>query len=227
MAPVPVAPGTIVMYGDLGCPWAHIALHRLHATRHRLGMRDLVRFDIRPFPLELINDMATPKLILDAEIPAAGGVEPEAGWQVWQGPDYNYPVTTVPAMEAVEVAKAQGLEASSNLDRALRRAFFGKSRNIAMRHEILAVAEFCGLDVEAIRNGLVHGTARPYIEEQVPLCRGETVQGSPTLFFPDGGPPVHNPGIELHWEGEPGSGFPVIDRNTPEVYESLLPRASG
>lgn len=194
MAPVDVAPGTIVMYGDLGCPWAHVALHRLYAARHRLGMQETVRFDIRPFPLELINDMATPKLILDAETPVAGGTEPEAGWQMWQGPAHDYPVTTVPAMEAVEVAKAQGLEASSGFDRALRRAFFGESRNIAMRHEVLAVAGSCELDVDAVRYGLVHGTARPYIEEQVPLCRGEAVQGSPTLFFPDGGPPVHNPG---------------------------------
>ncbi|MBB4930552.1 putative DsbA family dithiol-disulfide isomerase [Lipingzhangella halophila] len=224
MTAIEVAAGTIVLYADIGCPWAHMAHYRLVTTRSRLGLEEKVRFDVRPFPLELINDMATPKLILDAEVPVVGGLEPGAGWQVWQAPAHDYPVTTLPAMEAVEVAKEQGLEAGAAFDRALRRALFGQSRNISMRHEILAVAEECGLDAEAIRDGLVAGRTRAYIEQQVPLCRGETVQGSPTLFFPDGSR-VHNPGIRVRWEGAEGVGFPVVERDDPGVYEELLRRA--
>lgn len=222
--PIEVMPGTIAFYADIGCPWAHLAHHRLVAARHRLGLTESVGIDIRPFPLELVNDMATPKLILDAEVPVAGGAEPAAGWQMWQARAHDYPVTTILAMEAVEVAKDQGLEASATFDRALRRALFGQSRNISMRHEVLAVAEACGLDVDAIRAGLVSGRARAYIEEQVPLCRGEAVQGSPTLFFPDG-TSVHNPGITMRWHDAQGVGFPVIDRDDPSVYADLLHRA--
>ncbi|KIH97657.1 hypothetical protein LP52_17630 [Streptomonospora alba] len=224
MTAIEVAPGTIAVYADIGCPWAHVAHYRLFAARCSLGLSEQVRFDIRPFPLELINDMATPKLILDAEIPVAGGLEPAAGWQVWQAPPHDYPVTTVLAMEAVEIAKEQGLEVSATFDRALRRALFGQSRNISMRHEVLAVAESCGLDAAAIREGLVAGRARAYIEEQVSLCSGDTVQGSPTLFFPDG-TWVHNPGIQLSWEGAEGVGFPVVERDDPSVYADLLRRA--
>ncbi|SER10282.1 DsbA family oxidoreductase [Actinokineospora terrae] len=223
---IDVAPGTIVFYADIGCPWAHIAAYRLHTTRERLGLTERVRFDVRAFPLELINDMATPKLILDAEIPVAGGLAPEAGWQVWQGPTHEYPVTTVLAMEAVEVAKKQGLEASERLDRALRLALFGQSRNISMRHVVLQIAGEAGVDVEAVKAGLVEGWARAEIERQVPLCAGDTVQGSPTLFLPDGSA-HHNPGVRLHWEGEWGIGFPVIDQDEPAVYEDLLRRALG
>ncbi|MBE3001700.1 DsbA family protein [Nocardiopsis sp. HNM0947] len=224
MPPIDVTPGTVVLYADIGCPWAHVAHHRLFTTRRRLGLQEDVRIDVRPFPLELINDMATPKLILDAELPVAGGLEPAAGWQVWQAPAHDYPVTTVLAMEAVEVAKDQGLEASAALDRGLRRALFGQSRNVSMRHEVLAVADSCGLDVEAVRKGLASGRARAYIEEQVPLCRGSTVQGSPTLFFPDG-TWVHNPGVRLRWEGAEGVGFPVVERDDPGVYDDLVRRA--
>lgn len=224
MTAIEVPPATIVVYGDIGCPWAHVAHHRLFAARCRLGLTEQIRFDVRPFPLELINEMATPKLILDAEIPVAGGLEPAAGWQVWQAPAHDYPVTTLLAMEAVEVSKQQGLEASVRFDRALRRALFGESRNISMRHEVLAVAQSCDLDTAAIRDGLVSGWARGYIEEQVPLCSGDTVKGSPTLFFPDG-TWVHNPGIQLTWEGAEGVGFPVVERDDPSVYGDLLRRA--
>ena len=52
------------------------------------------------------------------------------------------------------------------------------------------------------------------------------VNGSPHLFLPDG-TDVHNPGIEMHWEGDHGKGFPVVDRDEPAIYEDLLRRAAG
>jgi hypothetical protein len=80
-------------------------VYRLHRTRALLGLEDRVAFDLRAFPLELINEQATPKRILDAEIPVVGGLEPDAGWQVWQRHPSEWPVTTLPALEAVEAAK--------------------------------------------------------------------------------------------------------------------------
>lgn len=35
-----VAPGTLVIYSDIGCPWAYASVHRLHETRARLGSDD-------------------------------------------------------------------------------------------------------------------------------------------------------------------------------------------
>jgi len=43
-------------------------------------------------------------------------VEPAAGWQLWQDKDWLYPSSTLPALEAIQAAKEQGLDASERLD---------------------------------------------------------------------------------------------------------------
>lgn len=48
-----VALGTIVVHSDIGCPWAHVAVWRLHDARRRIGLEGAVSFDHRGFPLEL------------------------------------------------------------------------------------------------------------------------------------------------------------------------------
>lgn len=219
-------PGTILLYSDIGCPWAYAAAFRLHQARARLGLEEAVRIDPRPFPLELHNSQATPKLILDAEVPVVGAITPEADWQMWQGPDHDYPVTMLPALEAVEAAKEQGLRAAEQLDLALRRAFFSESKNVSMRHVIAQVAASCDQVEEAkLLDALDKGRARSAMMDAARRSLDDDVAGSPHLFLPDG-TSMHNPGIEMHWEGEHGEGFPVIDRDDPQVYEDLLRRAA-
>lgn len=222
-----VAPSTIAVFADIACPWAHVALHRMHARRRRLGLEGRVAFDLRPFPLEVINGRCTPKRVLDAEIPVAGTLEPEAGWQVWQDDPSRYPVSTLLALEAVQAAKAQGIDASEALDRALRRALFAESRCVTMRHVILEVADECGaIDVSALATALDEGRARGWLSEMAVVAAGPEVEGSPHLFLPDG-TNAHNPGIDMHWQGPPGKGFPVVATDRPEVYDDLLRRAAG
>src|SRR5918992_5595439 len=96
-----VEAGTIVIYGDIACPWATLAVHRLHETRKRLGLDDQLRLDLRAFALEIVNERRTPWRILQAEVPVAGALEPDAGWQVWQGDLGTWPLTMLPALEAV------------------------------------------------------------------------------------------------------------------------------
>jgi predicted DsbA family dithiol-disulfide isomerase len=221
---VDVAPGTLVIYSDVGCPWAHAAVTRLHRARTRLGLDGRVRFDHRTFPLELFNERPTPKLTLDAEIPVAGGLEPDAGWQLWTAPIHEYPVSTLLALEAVQAAKEQGLDWSERLDRGLRRAFFAESRCITMRHVILAVAAEQGLDAGALAAALDDGRARPSVLAQCEVARGDEVKGSPHVFAPDS-TDLHNPGVKMHWEGDHG-GFPVIDADDPSAIEPLLRAAA-
>ncbi|HEX2196226.1 MAG TPA: DsbA family protein [Actinomycetota bacterium] len=221
-----IPPGRIVVFADIGCPWAHVAVHRLHETRARLGLEDRVVFDMHAFPLEVFNGQPTPKKVLDAEIPVTGGLEPDAGWQMWQRPEHEYPVTMLPALEAVHAAKEQGPQVAERLDRALRRGFFGASRNVSMRHEILEIARTVdGLDVEALAAALDDGRARSALAEDRAVAEGDEVKGSPHVFLP-GGTSAHNPGIEMHWEGEHGEGFPVVDRDDPGIYERLLAAAA-
>ncbi len=54
----------------------------------------------------------------------------------------------------------------------------------------------------------------------------DDVQGSPHFFLADGSD-VHNPSIQLHWVGDPGAGFPVVDADDPSVFDDLVRRAAG
>lgn len=96
-------PPTITVWSDIGCPWATLALHTLHAAAAQRGAELLI--DHRAFPLELFNREPTPKPIIDVELVAIAGLRPELDWRPWPGPDSTYPVTMLPALEAVQAAK--------------------------------------------------------------------------------------------------------------------------
>jgi predicted DsbA family dithiol-disulfide isomerase len=222
-----VAPGTVVIYSDIGCPWAHAAVWRLWDARRSLGLEERVRFDHRVFPLELFNSQATPRDELEPEIPVCSSLAPRAGWQAWSGPDWQYPVTMLPAMEAVQAAKEQGLAASEALDRGLRRAFWGESRCVSLRHVILEVAsETDGLDLAGLATALDSGRARTAIFEQWEVAKTDAVQGSPHVFVHDG-TNAQNPGLEVDWREEPeGVWVPTIARDDGYAYHDLLRRAA-
>lgn len=199
---------------------------RLLRLRQELGLVGQVVLDHRVFPLELINGRPTPKTIMDAEIPVAGALEPAAGWQMWQAPEWSYVVTTLPAMEAVQAAKEQSLEASEELDQGLRVAFFGQSRCISLRGVILEVAEECpAVDAAALADALDRGVARRMLMDQAADASSESIQGSPHLFLADGSD-VHLPGVGIHWEGEKGKGFPVVHSDDPSACVDVLQRVS-
>ena len=219
-----VAPGTLVVFADPGCPWAHVCVHRLWVAREKAGLEDRLRFDVRPFPLELVNERPTPFGGLQLEVPPLSELEPDADWEVWSADPTTWPVTTLPAMEAVEAAKEQGLEASEHLDVELRRAFFGSSRCISLRSVILDVAAGCGrVDADALADALDDGRARrPLLDSYWTVA--DAVDGSPHVFLADG-TDVHNPGVEFHWEGERGAKRLVIDADDRSVYDDLVQRA--
>jgi len=223
-----VESGTIVIFSDIACPWASAAVHRLRAARTRMGLDGKVVLDHRPFPLELVNERATPKRILDAEIPVVGGaLVPDAGWRVWQAPPSEWPVTTLPALEAVQAAKEQGLPAAEALDAALRDALFAGSRCVSMRHVILEVARRClEVDADKLADAIDDGRHRRAVIDAPEAAETAGAKGSPHAFLPDGGD-VHNPGVRMHWVGEHGEGFPVVDAFDPSVYEDMLRRAAA
>lgn len=225
---VEVAPGTIVVFSDIGCPWAHAAVWRLHDARRRLGLQRNVAFDHRVFPLELFNSQPTPRDELAVEWEACAALTPRAGWQAWNGPDWAWPATMLPPMEAVQAAKEQGLAASEQLDRGLRRAFWGESRCVSLRHVILEVAAECdGIDLEALADAIDSGRARHLMFEQYAVARTDAVNGSPHLFVADG-TNLENPGIEATWE-QGGDGYwrPTIVKDEAAIYDDLLRRAAS
>ncbi|MEU2243580.1 MULTISPECIES: DsbA family protein [unclassified Streptomyces] len=218
--------GVVTVFSDIWCSFAHIAIHRLHATRARLGLAEQVSFDLRAFPLELLNDAPSPRPGTDSEVARMASLEPAAGWQLWQAKDWSYPSTTLPALEAVLAAKEQSLHASEQLDLGLRRAFWAESRTISHRKVILDVAKDTGaVDVEALAEALDDGRARRTLSDHAAVSRTDRVNCSPHLFLSDGSD-YANPGIDVGWEGGYGIGWPVINSDDAKVYEDILLRAA-
>ena len=193
---------TFTVWSDIGCPWATLALHTLHAAM--AGSGTTLRIDHRAFPLELVNREPTPKVGHDAEVAAIGAVRPELNWTPWDRPDATYPVTTLPALEAVQAAKRPevgGLAASDELDTALRRAFFVEHRCISLHSVVEDVARQCPkVDADALMRLVRQGAGRAEIYAQLDTVQSEDVPGSPSIFAGDrllGS----NPGVTLEWVG--------------------------
>ena len=221
-----VAPGTVQVWSDLGCPWSHAVVWRLHDARRRLGLQGRVAFDHHVFPLELFNSEPTPRPRLEAESLVAAALAPRAGWQPWSAPAHAWPVTMLPPLEAVQAAKLQSLAASEALDRGLRRALWGQSRCISLRHVILEVANECdSVDVSLLADALDHGRARRALFDDWATARGGEVRGAAHLFVPDG-TNAQNPGIGIRWGDDDGE-TPVIERDEPAAIEDLVRRAAG
>ena len=219
-----VSAGTLAVWSDIGCPWSHAVVWRLHDSRRRLGLEGQVAFDHHAFPLELFNSEPTPRPLRDLEWPVAARLAPRAGWQHWSAPDHAWPVTMLPPMEAVQAAKLQSLSASEELDRGLRRALWGESRCISLRHVILEVANETdgAVDVGALAAALDDGRARRALFVDWAVARGEEVRGSAHLFAPDG-TNAQNPGIEIAWDGDEAT----IVGDDPSAIDALLLRVVG
>lgn len=202
--------GVLTVWSDIGCPWASLALHTLHLTAARHGV-DLI-IDHRAFPLELFNGRPTPKTIIDAEIVAIAGLRAEVSWRMWSAPDATYPVTTLPAMAAVQVAKDPaigGLAAADELDSRLRQAFYHDGRCVSVHAEILTAANDCSsVDVAALDRGLRSGGGVAAVFDDWRIAAAdERIDGSPHLFLPhhhESG--MHNPGVSYHWTAPPSDG---------------------
>lgn len=222
-------PGVVTVYTDIGCPWSGLALHGLRRARDRSGL-SRVRFDLRAYPLELHDQRPTPKRIRDAETAVVGGLEPTLGWQVWQAADHEWPVSTLLALEAVQAAKRPevgGLAASDELDAALRRAWYGESRCVAILPVITAVAESCGrVDVAALSKAMLLGAGRAEVITQWRNSGQGAVAGSPHVFLANGDE-WHNPGFAVRWTDEPGRGFPTVLSYDPTVYDEIVQAAAA
>jgi len=215
------SPGVVIIFSDVWCSFAHIAIHRLHVVRAELGLTDAVRFDHRAFPLELLNGAPSPRPGTDSEVGRMAEHEPDAGWQLWQAKDWTYPSTMLPALEAIQAAKEQGLAAAEALDLGLRRAFWAQSRNVSYLKVILDVARAVGIDADKLADALADGRARPALMAQAAVAATDRVGCSPHLFLPDG-TDYPNPGFRSRWEGAYGIGWPVVQQDDPAIIRRIL-----
>ncbi|MGH4001780.1 MAG: DsbA family oxidoreductase, partial [Pseudonocardiaceae bacterium] len=79
---LPHDPTTLVIFSDLNCSFAHLAVYRLRQARGRLGLDGQLWFDHRAFPLELFNHTVNERPGVDSEVAVVGALEPRAGWRL-------------------------------------------------------------------------------------------------------------------------------------------------
>lgn len=189
-----VGSGVITVWSDLGCPWASLALHTLRERARARGVA--LRIDHRAFPLELVNGEAIPKAEHDDEVTRITAVRPDLGWSAWSEPDWLYPVTTLPALHAVQAAKLQGLAAADALDAALRRAYFTEQRCISLLPVIEDVARRCdGIDAPRLLEALRAGAGTAAVASDLRTIADGEVRGSADVRTADG-PYAANPGVD-------------------------------
>ena len=218
----------LVVFSDVVCPWATVVVLRLRAARSRAGADDELAIVHRAMPLELLLERPIARRVVDAETPLCASLTPEFGWSLWQGRPEEYPVTSLPALEAVRAAGQQSARAGEELDLALRHAFFAGSRCIALRHEVLAAARTCpSVDVHALAAALDAGDARASVSRDFAAARAAGVPCSGTVVLPDG-TMLCNPGTTTGWiGGAMPRGTPVLLADRPGIYDELVAGALG
>lgn len=144
-----------------------------------------VRVRVRPFPLELLGGEAAPRDILEQEWWLAALQEPQAPFARYPGDDW--PITTVPAFEAVWAAARQGETAAEQLDLRIRRAFFSEGRNIGRRDVLVELARDLVLDAQAFERAFAHPDAHAAVVAEAREGRQRfQVRRTPTLMLGDG-----------------------------------------
>ena len=178
-------PTRIALYSDVHCPYAYLTAFRLRRLLPEWG--DRVVIEHKSLSLEYVNSQPTPKPILDNETPILLLEEPDIPYQPWHRPDSEWPVTMWPAFEAIKCAERQSPRLASELDWAIRVAFFAESRCISMRHVLFDLAEGVGVDMGRFAEDFDGGaTKRRVLEEAREGWERLKVEGSPTFVLPSG-----------------------------------------
>lgn len=203
----------ITIWSDIHCPWAYVAILRLHRMRDHLGANRLV-FDLRSYPRELADGAPIDAGVVQREVVALAQLEPTAfsalHHQAW-------PTSNLPAFEAQKWGFSLGQEMGESFDLALRRAVFMHGHNLGMRSELLAVAQTEGLSADQLGAALDDGRFRKAVTADLDDARTQGIEGSPQFVLPDG-TTHHNPGITFRRERD----IPIILSDHPSVYEDLV-----
>jgi len=203
----------ITIWSDIHCPWAYVAILRLHRMRDHLGADHLI-FDLRSYPRELAAGEEINAETAKRDVVALAQLEPTAFSALRSE---AWPTTNLPAFEAQKWGFSLGQEIGESFDLALRRAVFLHGHNLSVRSELLAVAETEGLMSDQLGAALNDGRFRKAVTTDLDDALAQNVVGSPHFVLPDG-TAHHNPGITYRRE----RGIPIILSDHPSVYEELV-----
>lgn len=215
---VPTGTNAVIVYSDLRCPWARVAVHRLLVAVERRGLGSELVIDHRWFPL---GDEAMPadSEALDRKLDLFRSLEPSLEWHRWSGGGPTFPDGSRLAASWVQGAKQEGPAASQALDRALRAALFAEGRDLSDPAVVEDVASRVdGLDVDAVRTEVGSGRPDAELDHQAELAASDLVPVSPTVVLSDG-TRWANPGITSHAEDD---GATVVDAEDPAVVDEII-----
>jgi hypothetical protein len=181
-----------------------------------------VRFQWESLPIEVVNRRGTPKDILDREVELIQSIEPGLEIRRWAKRDWEWPVTILPAFEAVKCAEAQGDQQAWEYQWRVRQAFFRDSACISLRHVLLDLAD--GFDItDDFDSGRFR---RQVMQEGEEGWHQLKVRGSPTFVLPDGSVSAY-PGLpEVRWSKDHRIEHVEPPQDDPmQVLKDLLERA--
>lgn len=210
----------VVVFSDVRCPWAHVAVYRLLDALDRTGLDGEVVIDHRAFPLEELGGGDPDQMSRAAA--EARRIEPGAGWSPGHARQADTAIT-VPAsswlaLSHVQAAKASSPEASVALDRALRLAVFAEGRPIDDADTLDEIeAGVPGVDRRDLRTELDSGRPEAEVRSHTQTASTELIPASPTLVLPDG-TAWSNPGVEVR----AGDDGPVVVDDDRSVYDAVL-----
>jgi predicted DsbA family dithiol-disulfide isomerase len=217
----------IEIYSSLDCPYGYLAAYRLQQLWPEYDGR--LQLVWRALPLEYINERGAPRPLYEAERELFALIEPALPFQPWARPEWDWPATMWPAYEALACAQAQNNEAARLMSWRLRHGFFAESRNLALRHELMAVARQVAaeapLELDRFVDDWDHGRYKQsVIDDARQGWHALKVNGSATLVLPDGRQ-VTNPAIgqvDFDEESYAVRGYTAYEGDPLATYRDLM-----
>jgi predicted DsbA family dithiol-disulfide isomerase len=197
---------TVEFFSDLHCPHAYLTRYRLRDVEGALPSN--VRFVSRCLSIEVDSQRPVPKPILDVETPLIAHLDDGLPYEPWpEAKTSRFPVTFLPAFEAVKAAEAIDVERAGALDWRIREAFFAEHACVALRSTLADLAEDVGFDRDTFLDVFDEGHREAVLSETNEGWYEEGFSHSPAIRLPDGTTHV-NP--EGHWtEMDPDRNFRV------------------
>lgn len=173
----------ISVYEDLLCAWSYIADARLLALRRELG--DAVRWRFRPYPLRL--DDVVPgqrelaKWVGDLERARQELEGHRLRTDLWRTGDP--PLSSVPALVALEAAGMQGSWARFTLSRTMRRAALEEGINISRPDVAFELADSIGLTMNRFIAAYQSPQLRRLVLDEHRIAERRGVKRVPTIVI--------------------------------------------
>ena len=205
------SPGTIEVFADLWCPFAHVGLREVVRQRHQLGRDDAV-LRVRAWPLELINGEP---MDFDRTEEHARDLAAQVAPGLFAGLRRDaFPHSTLEALALVEAAYRRDDRLGEVVSLRLRDALFEGGRDLSAPEELARLADELG-------SPLPDEQDRASVLASLEEGRARGVRGSPHFFC--GADEAFCPALEMRRD-EHGALRVALD---PAAMSAFLKRCLG